>query len=395
MKVILVDDEPLSLRHLKRMLEIDVGGVEVIGMYSDSSSVVDEVKKLQPDVVFLDIHMPGINGLSLGEQLQEAAPSPEIVFVTAYDQYALRAFELYAIDYILKPVQLNRLQQTVMRLRKQLKAEDVYNQEQKPSRICCFNKIRLQEPGKEPQLIKWRTSKAQELFAYMLHHRDRMVDRDTLLELLWPYFDESRAVKQLYTTIYHIRNTLRSNGLDTVSISSGDLETGYRLSLGATQMDTEEWETLVKRLDTVDLEHIDEHEQALELYKGNYFGDYEYLWAEQERERLRRLWLHHANRLSQFYKEQDMVQAAVLVNQRIQKLLPYNEESYFNLMKLYDSLGYSSGVEEQYGLLLARWEQELDSAVDASIAVWYERWKSESKSLKMNNPNDVKHERKN
>jgi two-component system LytT family response regulator len=388
MKAILVDDERLSLRHLKKMLEIDVGGVEVIGMYSNPADVLGAAIELQPDVVFLDIHMPGISGLSLGEQLQLSVPATEIVFVTAYDQYAVRAFELYALDYIMKPVQLERLQQTIQRLRVRVKdsfklgqeQEKEKEQEQQPPLICCFNQIRLQLSGQEPQMIKWRTSKAQELFAYMLHHRDRMIDRDTLIELLWPDFDESRAVKQLYTTIYHIRNTLRNSGMGTISISSGDLENGYRLNLGAARIDTQEWETFVKQLGVVDHHNVVEHEQALELYKGNYFGDYEYLWAEQERERLRRLWLHHANQLSMFYTVQQMPQAAVLVNQRIQMLLPYNEESYFNLMKLYDSFGDRAGVEEQYWLLLTRWEQELDSAVDANIITWYEHWKTEAGS---------------
>jgi two-component SAPR family response regulator len=388
MKAILVDDERLSLRHLKKMLEIDVGGVEVIGMYSNPADVLGAAIELQPDVVFLDIHMPGISGLSLGEQLQLSVPATEIVFVTAYDQYAVRAFELYALDYIMKPVQLERLQQTIQRLRVRVKdsfklgqeQEKEKEQEQQPPLICCFNQIRLQLSGQEPQIIKWRTSKAQELFAYMLHHRDRMIDRDTLIELLWPYFDESRAVKQLYTTIYHIRNTLRNSGMGTISISSGDLENGYRLSLGAARIDTQEWETFVKQLGVVDHHNVVEHEQALELYKGNYFGDYEYLWAEQERERLRRLWLHHANQLSMFYTVQQMPQAAVLVNQRLQMLLPYTEDSYFNLMKLYDSFGDRVGVEEQYWLLLTRWEQELDSAVDANIITWYEHWKTEAGS---------------
>ncbi|KPV60979.1 hypothetical protein QJ48_02605 [Paenibacillus sp. A3] len=124
MRAILVDDEQLALRQLRQMLECDVGGVEVIEMCMDPSQVVDMTTKHQPDVVFLDIHMPGINGLQLGEQLQSAVPGTEIVFVTGCGQCTADAFKLNALDYILKPIQADRLRQTVQHLREKQKANE-------------------------------------------------------------------------------------------------------------------------------------------------------------------------------------------------------------------------------------------------------------------------------
>ncbi len=120
MRVILVDDERLALQQLRKTLECDVGGIQVIGMFSDPVRVVEDIKKLQPDAVFLDIHMPEITGLKLGKQLQTLVPGIEIVFVTAYDRYAVQAFEMYALDYVMKPIQSNRLQKTVQRLREKI-----------------------------------------------------------------------------------------------------------------------------------------------------------------------------------------------------------------------------------------------------------------------------------
>lgn len=377
MRAILVDDERLALGQLKKLLEREIGGIEVIGMYTDPLQVSDQARELRPDVLFLDIQMPGIDGLELGELLQTAVPEAEIVFVTAYDQYAVQAFDLHALDYILKPIQMERLQKTIDRLKDRIGTALDSGTQAEPPLISCFHQIKFQLPGGQPQSVKWRTSKAQELFAYLLHHRDRTIDRETLFELLWPDFDGSRAAKQLYTTIYHIRQTLKSSGLAAVSISSGDLEIGYKLTIGDVRMDVAEWEARLKRLPPIEAEHVEEYEQVLEMYKGHYMGELEYLWAEHERERLRRMWLHHAGGLSTYYQERGITVAALQVNQRIQQFLPYDEESYFTMMKLYDSLGDTAGVEDQYWLLASRLERELDSAVSPGIMKWYESWKEQ------------------
>ncbi len=376
MRAILVDDEPLALRRLKQMLECDVGGVEVIEMCIDPVQAVDMTIKHQPDVAFLDIRMPGMNGLQLGERLQSAVPGIELVFVTGYDQYAVHAFQLYALDYILKPVRADRLRRSVQRLREKLKVTKELGREPQLPLICCFNQLAFQPPGKEEcQPVKWRTSKAQELFAYLLHHRNRTVDRGAIIELLWPDFEVSRAAQQLYTTVYHIRQTLKASGMETVSISSADLEIGYRLTMGEARLDVEEWENHLRQLGDPDVHTVEKYEQALQLYRGNYLGDYEYLWAEHERERLRQLWLHYARSLSGFYRQQGRLEEAIRVNLRIQALFPDTEESYFALMKLYDAAGDRRRVEKQYLLLISRMERELGLRVHAEITSWYEDWR--------------------
>lgn len=314
-----------------------------------------------------------MNGLELGEQLQAAVPRIEIVFITGHDQYAVRAFELYALDYILKPVRMDRLRLTVQRLRDKFQEGPDHSETAKTPLFLCFNQLRFQLPGMEPQTLKWRTSKAQELFAYLLHHRERTVDRDTLIELLWPDFEVSRATQQLYTTIYHIRQTLAKAGLTTVRIIKGELETGYRLTIGGAQVDTEEWEQRLKRLGAIDITTVGEHEQVMEQFAGNYLGEYEYLWAEYERERIRLLWQQHAENLARFYMHHGNTKAAIDVNRRIQRQIPDREETYLTLMKLYDALGDKSGVEEQYWLLATRMK-ELELALPPKISEWYGQW---------------------
>jgi two-component system, LytTR family, response regulator len=101
----LLDDEPLALDRLRRML-LTTGRVEVIGFHTDPTTALDEICVLQPELLFLDIHMPGLTGFELLTQLNEP---PLVIFTTAYDQYALQAFQANSIDYLLKPIEPDHL----------------------------------------------------------------------------------------------------------------------------------------------------------------------------------------------------------------------------------------------------------------------------------------------
>lgn len=115
MQALLVDDESLARERLARLLA-DATDVEVVGEAADGREALEQIEALAPDVVFLDIEMPELDGLGVAEALGEGAP--RIVFVTAYDEYALRAFEAAAVDYLVKPVKQARLEQTLERLRR-------------------------------------------------------------------------------------------------------------------------------------------------------------------------------------------------------------------------------------------------------------------------------------
>ncbi|CAN5751034.1 LytTR family DNA-binding domain-containing protein [soil metagenome] len=112
MKVIIIDDERLARQELKSMLAT-YPGIEIIGECGDAKSAIETVNTLKPDVIFLDIQMPGKTGFDL---LEELTFVPEVVFVTAHDEYAIKAFDVSALDYLLKPVQPARLSDTIKKL---------------------------------------------------------------------------------------------------------------------------------------------------------------------------------------------------------------------------------------------------------------------------------------
>jgi len=121
--VLIADDEKLARRDLKFLLD-SIPDIKVAGEAKNGVEALEKIEKLSPQITFLDIEMPGLNGLQVVEKLIERGIDTAVVFVTAYDHYAVRAFEVNAIDYLLKPVAAERLEETLRRIRKRMQGED-------------------------------------------------------------------------------------------------------------------------------------------------------------------------------------------------------------------------------------------------------------------------------
>jgi two-component system LytT family response regulator len=117
LRTVLVDDEPLALERLQVFFR-DIAGAEVVGTARDGKEAAELIARLKPDLAILDIQMPEQNGLRVAATLGDGEEKPEIVFVTAFEQYAPDAFEVEAADYLLKPVRFDRLWQAVERARR-------------------------------------------------------------------------------------------------------------------------------------------------------------------------------------------------------------------------------------------------------------------------------------
>ena len=116
MRVLLVDDEQLAIDRLRAFFA-DIDGVELVGEARDGNEAVEQIRALAPDLVIMDIQMPGRTGLKAARDI-DVEPRPELVFVTAHEHYAPDAFEVEAADYLLKPVRFDRLRQAVDRARR-------------------------------------------------------------------------------------------------------------------------------------------------------------------------------------------------------------------------------------------------------------------------------------
>jgi len=119
-RVVIADDEPPALAKMRRLLRSEPD-VELVGEASSGAEAVERIAELRPDIAFLDVQMPGLDGFQVVDALAGEV-LPEIVFATAFDEYAVRAFEVHAVDYLLKPFEAARLRQALDRVRQRLRA---------------------------------------------------------------------------------------------------------------------------------------------------------------------------------------------------------------------------------------------------------------------------------
>lgn len=372
-RAVLIDDERLAVKKLEIMLT-ELNTVTVIASFTDPVQAIQDAENWNADVIFLDIDMPEMNGMQAAERLQKQCPRSEIVFVTAYNNHALEAFELNALDYVLKPVRSDRLLKTVKRLEERIALLPKASAAAPDLMIRAFQSLGFERGGELLSSFRWRTSKAQEMFAYMLHNRDRFVSKDSLIELFWPDFDFKRASTHLYTTIYQLRQSLKHADiqLQISNVSGGE---GYTLESSGFSVDTVLWEEGLQQAGPIAAANEAEHQRLFEMYTGDYLDDYDYLWAESERQRLRTIWLHHAIQLAEHYTGRGSVPQAVTVYQRIVQLQPYYEQGHLGLMKIYQQIGERTAVEEQYHTLKSMLARELHVEPPEAVEKWYAEWK--------------------
>ena len=116
LRILVADDEPLAAERLQLLLA-RANGAQLVGTASDGDSAISLTDALRPDLLLLDIAMPGLDGIGVARALAAQSPSPAVVFVTAFDQFAVAAFEVEAVDYLMKPVDPHRLQRALDRAR--------------------------------------------------------------------------------------------------------------------------------------------------------------------------------------------------------------------------------------------------------------------------------------
>ncbi|MWV47194.1 response regulator [Paenibacillus sp. HJL G12] len=373
MKTIIVDDENLALRKMERLLQSQDGfnvNVELIGAFQSSRSALAIAAEKAPDLAFLDIEMPEMSGFELAERLMELHPSMQIVFVTAYQDFAVRAFEINALDYLLKPVHASRLAVTMNRVSQSSSAGPCQS-----ASLCCLRSLHFIDQHQEAQSFPWKTLKAPELFAYLIYYRGKTVSKQTLMDLLWPDHDIKKATTQLHTAIYQIRRMIKTYELD-IKIKYQD--EGYRLEWGSVTLDAEEWETSLREAPAVMPGTLDMHMAIMDKYTGDFLEEHRYTWAEPEQERLRLLWLDHAKEIAECRFESAQYSEAIGMYQKMIEKLPYIEEGYAGLMRVYAMLHHPGEVRRVFQMLEESLLLEYGMSPSKELIEWYRKWEREN-----------------
>ena len=276
LNAIIVDDEPLVLSLLKSMLLEN--GVNIIAEYIKSEVALQEIPIKKPDIVFLDIEMPGMNGIELAIKLLEIDQNISIVFVTAYDKYAIDAFKLNAVHYILKPPAEEEIKEAISRIETTRRFRDT----DMPGRVYIrlFGGVGIaDETGKS--IMKWPTTKTEELFALLILSGKKGIDKWNIIEKLWPENEHLKIENTLYTTIYRMKTALSEAGINAVVINKLG---NYSLAIESAWCDIHVFEKLYKenKMPTKHGELLEE--KVFMIYTGELFGSKDYVWAELHRQ---------------------------------------------------------------------------------------------------------------
>ncbi|OKL37861.1 response regulator [Domibacillus mangrovi] len=335
-RVILVDDEPLALRSMEKKLN-EFDNIEVVQTFSNVETVFDTVKNLDFQVAFLDIEMPRLSGLELAELLRVWHKNIHIVFVTAHRDYAIQAFELHSVDYLLKPILKSRLAKTIERLEEQLqlKSEQLEPEQQTASslKIQCLGEFMVYCNN---QPITWKTSKVRELFAFFTTHYNLPVHRDTIIDNLWPNIDYSKAKIQLHTTISYLRKSLASIGYSDVLLFSNEC---YVLQLNNFHCDSLELEQLVDKNELIGDHNIGRFQAAVQSYYGDYMEKTDYQWAIVKARMLRDKLTLLLQRLIDYYTATHQLKERQYSLILLLHYNPYSEKTLQQLMQHYYDTG--------------------------------------------------------
>ncbi|WP_312429998.1 response regulator [Lacrimispora sp.] len=328
---IIIDDEKPALDVLKLLLE-KTGQICVVGSFMCAADALAEMQNLRPDVAFLDIEMPDISGLELAEKIIDWGLDIEIVFVTAYDKYALEAFRVNAIDYILKPFSLDDITRAITRLKKMKPLPAVSQVPADTGRIYCFGRLSVYGAGSR-EAVKWRTSKTEELFAFMLQNLNIEVAKWKIMQVLWPECEvEKQLNTNLYTTVYKVKKTLLSAN---IKFSFTFINGRYKLELSDVYIDVSEFKAITDAEIAFSAASIERYKKALSLYKGNYLEENGYLWSQSKAEEYS---LRYSSLVSEFVKyytaKTDYANAEKILQGAFTKA-PFDDDLNEMLLKLF------------------------------------------------------------
>jgi len=236
MRIAAVDDEAHALKRFRRLVS-DMTELDLCGLFETGEQLLTYLKENPIDAVFLDIEMPGVNGLQLSEQIQNLNENIEIVFVTAFNQYAVEAFELQAMDYIMKPMTEERLGKTIRRL---LKNHRTVTRPGKPF-IQCIGDFEVFLNG---EAITWKNSKAKEILAFLVHKNGVPVNWEKITDAVWPDFNAEKAQTNFHATNYLLRKRLAEAGVSHIIES---VRGNYRVIKDKVDCDVYQLEELFKK----------------------------------------------------------------------------------------------------------------------------------------------------
>ncbi|NQX66683.1 response regulator [Paenibacillus alba] len=348
MKVILVDDE-LTMHLILRKMLLKLPGIDVAGAFTDTKSAASFLSEnADIGLAFVDISMPGGSGMEFAAKMEALHSPVQIVFVTSHKEFALKAYELSVLDYLVKPVSQERLQRTVNRALANQRVK--YTPSLPDTDSAGTGRIVLTMLGdvvvsNEAGRVKWISRKCAELFAYLLLYRGKRIPRSRLVTDIFGGMHQSNAESYLNTTVYQLRKSLEPLGMRDVVRSEND---GYALELKDPAIDFVEFEMQAEKLQPIEPGNVDTALQVERLYTGDLFGDKAYVWAIHETERYTELYASFVKRLAAVLISLSDTTAASKLLLKLNERNPLDESVIRYLMMIRELTGDKKGLTALY-----------------------------------------------
>lgn len=208
-RIAAVDDEKHVLERFEK-LACEFDDIELCGLFETGEQLLSYLETHCLDAVFLDIEMPEVSGLEISHKLLNLNETINIVFLTAFNQYAVEAFEVEAIDYILKPLTEARLGKTLSRLQKK---KTTIKQPVKPIIHCIGDYEVIVE-----KTLSWKNSKAKEVLAFLTQKGGRPANWEKIADAVWPEYNAQKAQTNFHATMYLLRKRLAEAGISKILV---------------------------------------------------------------------------------------------------------------------------------------------------------------------------------
>jgi two-component SAPR family response regulator len=331
--VIAVDDEIKALERFERLAGKEPR-ISDITSFTNPEDAIEHCKKHKADIAFLDIDMPKIRGLRLAGILREYNPYLTVVFVTAYDQYALDAFRVHAYDYLLKPIGSDDIKELFDRL--DLNSHALLAQA--PDRalyVQCFGSFICYTNQVKSARIHFRTAKAEELFALLLQYNAVPASRDQLIDKLWPDAIPEKAANYFRVTCTYLRKALKNAGFEDIIQRDRD---NYMLNKSLLNCDTHLFIELIEAGRKMPVDYI-ALEKAANLYTAPYLQDRPYEWSGVMNQWLENEYKLIQNMLANELLRQGNFEQAIARMKALMLLDPYDEDNVYKLISIQQNAG--------------------------------------------------------
>lgn len=348
-RTIVVDDEWYNMVEIVDLIE-KAGFMTVEKQYENPKKALEEIDKISPQVAFIDIEMPEMDGITLAENLLEKNPSIIIVFITGWNQYAVQAFELNALDYIMKPINAERFNKTVEKIKNKI---NLKTELQSTSlKIKSFNRLEVSINEKK---VIWQRTKAEELFAFLLMNNGNYIHKDTILEYLWPQYERSKALPILQTSICKIRNIFSDLKKE---ISIDYKVSKYGLFLTDVACDYIELENAISNYKINDIKTYEPIEKISKAFGDGFLVEQGYLWSMEKNEEIRKQLEMIMKEILNEYIINENVEKQLFILELLIVIIPYEEDFYYLLFRTLEHLGKYAEINQRIKVIKNKLEKE-------------------------------------